>query len=425
MGLPARIAARRAGMDGALESPRYQPKRLPSLKSALKNPKIKPLDPNTARPIGTKVNRVLDTAKRVLLIGHHPPDGDSIGSLVALGRVLKAKGMRVDMVVDGDIQGAFRKIDGQQQIKTWDQLQRHDHDTVVLVDVAQPHRLVQKKHSDAVLDIIHKADNVLIVDHHKYPTSPKPEDFGIKQEPGKEKRFVTLIDDQADSNTEIIARIAADLDRQAVFWGEHPRFLEEASDAIIAAQRTDTNDFKSPGTSLRALRIAKYLLDKYYANNLTHVDNMLRYALPEKASQFLAEHVPLETKTKNNLKLGVMKCSKKDVKRALDLAQETDDKTVEGDVHGRLWKTLDDSVADTDLSILVLEMDGGIKVSVRSKKADLATEVVEILGVDENGLPRGGGRDGKAAAWIPGGTIEGVSMLIFDGWFASRPKVGR
>lgn len=76
-------------------------------------------------------------AKRLALIAHVSPDGDTLGSVLALRLAFLSLGKAVDVICDGDVPDNMRFLPG------WETVIRpenasDDYDTVMAVDVSSP-----------------------------------------------------------------------------------------------------------------------------------------------------------------------------------------------------------------------------------------------------------------------------------------------
>ena len=85
--------------------------------------------------------RVLDSARRVLLLGHIAPDGDCVGSLLALGAVLEKRGKTVSLCLQDPVPGNLRFLPGAERILPPDRLEGERFDLAVAVDCADEGRM--------------------------------------------------------------------------------------------------------------------------------------------------------------------------------------------------------------------------------------------------------------------------------------------
>lgn len=98
---------------------------------------------------------------KILLTAHVSPDGDAIGSLLALWHWLQLQGKKAVMVIDDDIDDRYDFLDGLQYINKPDQVETDDSWLTVVLDatglgrIGQVESLVRGK----VLNIDHHISN--------------------------------------------------------------------------------------------------------------------------------------------------------------------------------------------------------------------------------------------------------------------------
>jgi len=165
---------------------------LPTLQEAVADPLFSMLAPNDI-PVPDDVVKALAGGKRVLVVGHTPPDGDCVGSALGLKRGLEALGKEVDAVVDSDLPGNLRTLGDAGELKKANALGDEPYDLVVLVDVANAKRIGN------AADFLPKAKAVLALDHHH--ETPTHEGLGISDD----VKLTTWIETSAESATYLVA----------------------------------------------------------------------------------------------------------------------------------------------------------------------------------------------------------------------------
>ena len=98
-------------------------------------------------------------AKRMALIAHVSPDGDTVGATLALRLAFLSMGKAVDVVCDGEPSKSLHYLPGVECFVRPEQTAGL-YDTVVAVDVSD-HRLLGK--ADVVFD---SAPVKMVIDHH-------------------------------------------------------------------------------------------------------------------------------------------------------------------------------------------------------------------------------------------------------------------
>jgi phosphoesterase RecJ-like protein len=174
----------------------------------------------------TQAHAVLAAAHHILVVSHQRPDGDAIGSTLALGLALQAAGKQVEMVnVDG-VPLSFRHLQGAGEIK------RSIHgavDCIVTVDSSDLHR------TGEVLNGFGPPD--LNIDHHATNTN-----FAK----------INLVDVEAVAVTQMLAEF---LPR----WG-YP-ITPPIGAALVTGLLTDTIGFRTRNVTPQALRVTADLME--------------------------------------------------------------------------------------------------------------------------------------------------------------------
>jgi phosphoesterase RecJ-like protein len=76
---------------------------------------------------------VLRRGQRFLVCSHAQPDGDSVGSMLALGMVLEQMGKRADLVAADRIPAHYRRLPGADAVQTMSRVHGH-YDAVILLE---------------------------------------------------------------------------------------------------------------------------------------------------------------------------------------------------------------------------------------------------------------------------------------------------
>ncbi len=171
----------------------------------------------------------LKTSKRVILASHVNPDGDAIGSLIAMGLSLEQLGKPVLMYNESPIPAVYRFLPGVHRI-----VSRVDdvaaHDTAVILDCGNLARI------GGIAGRVEALETVINIDHHLTNTR-----FGSLQ----------AIDPQACATSEIIYRL---LDPLGV------TIDRGIAAAIYTGIFTDTGSFRFSNTNRAAFSICEAMV---------------------------------------------------------------------------------------------------------------------------------------------------------------------
>ena len=176
--------------------------------------------------------KLIKGAGRILVSGHLSPDGDSLGSMLALARLLTAAGHEAYGTADVNALGKPGFLDGCEKLIPVRKLRRQrKFDLLIAVDNSGFDRMPPE-----VRAVAEKLPRICI-DHHV------TNDAGFAD--------VTIVDSAASSAGELVWRFAK--------WMEW-RLDRESAEALWVAMITDTGRFAYDSTSPRTLRAAGDLL---------------------------------------------------------------------------------------------------------------------------------------------------------------------
>ena len=194
---------------------------------------------------------LLEQPKRILISGHLSPDGDSLGSMIALARLLRAAGHDACATADPHALGKPGFLEGADELIPPRKLKRRRFDLFVYVDAAAPSRLPPE-----VRPFAEKLPT-LTIDHH-----------ATSQETGT----VSIIDPTASSAGELVWRFAK--------WMAWP-LDRVVAEALWVAIVTDSGRFAYDSTKLQTLRAAGDLLK--YGVRTAYINDILYCSFNTKA----------------------------------------------------------------------------------------------------------------------------------------------
>ncbi|HBC80036.1 MAG TPA: DHH family phosphoesterase, partial [Bacteroidales bacterium] len=94
-----------------------------------------------------ELSELLDSADNILIISHINPDGDAIGSQLALYHYLEGKGKKVSMMCPNNLQEFLKWMDGSDKINVFIRKRKRcislidSADLILMMDFNQPNRL--------------------------------------------------------------------------------------------------------------------------------------------------------------------------------------------------------------------------------------------------------------------------------------------
>ena len=118
------------------------------------------------------LSKYISDSKKILLICHMNPDGDAIGSMIAMYRYLKSKGKEVAMISPNYLQEFLKWMDSSDSINVYIKNYRKggkiisESDLIIMLDFSQSSRLGEMER----LTLNSKAKKI-VIDHHNDPGS--------------------------------------------------------------------------------------------------------------------------------------------------------------------------------------------------------------------------------------------------------------
>jgi len=180
----------------------------------------------------SNIEYIIKNSKKILLVTHINPDGDTLGSACGLASIVKTNLKKnCDILIDNFVE-TYSFLKNLKNAKLYDEIDKSlVYDLVITLDVASLDRMEQVK------VLFDKAKSTINIDHHG--TNPK-----FAQ--------INIIEPEASSTGEIVAKMADKFNWQ---------INKDAADALYAAILTDTGSFRYSNTSADTFKIASKLLD--------------------------------------------------------------------------------------------------------------------------------------------------------------------
>ncbi len=313
--------------------------------------------------IDQKILNLLKDNKRIGILPHIIPDGDTIGSACALQYALKSLGKEVFIIIEDDIPSnlEFINIESLIDFRLIDD-ESMNFDLIITMDSSDIDRLGKR------IKLFDYTDDVLNIDHHKTNTN-----YGS----------YNIIDSTASACGEIIYRIIKAL---------NININKAIATYIYVALTTDTGSFKYSNTTSTTLRIAAELLeagiDRDYINIQLYQNNSLNKVnlLSESLSTLELYY---------NHRISTMYIS-------IDMLKKSNVNT--SNVDGLIEYARD--IKDVEVAILFKEFDNKeLKIGLRSKGNCDVSKIAKLFG---------GGGHKNAAGCIFNGTIDNAKKKFVE-----------
>jgi phosphoesterase RecJ-like protein len=179
----------------------------------------------------SELKQIIDSCDNLLIISHVLPDGDNIGSVIAMMFVLKAKGKRVTAVCNGTIPPYYAFLAGAEQLVTSAELQETTYDGVICLDMSDYQR------GGDIWQRISGSPVTINIDHHI-----SNDYFAV----------YNYVESGASSTAEVVTSLMT-------AWKEP--FTKEIAEALYTGMVTDSGSFTYSSTSPQTMRMAAILLE--------------------------------------------------------------------------------------------------------------------------------------------------------------------
>ncbi len=188
------------------------------------------------------VEKTLNSPKRIVITTHHKPDGDALGSSLAMYHWLKPKGHEVRVIVPSDFPNFLDWMPGRDEVVIYPAAQEESDRFIAEADVifcldfnglARIHQMEESVRTSGALKFM--------IDHHL-----EPEGF----------------DDYRHWNSNASATAELVYDFIANVIGEPDSITSEIADCLYTGIMTDTGSFRYSNTSADVHRIVADLVDR-------------------------------------------------------------------------------------------------------------------------------------------------------------------
>jgi phosphoesterase RecJ-like protein len=282
----------------------------------------------------------LAQSERIMIIGHRSPDGDAIGSSMAMTLFLRSIGKEVSTWVPDDFPDFLRSIPGADEVCIYEGRGKEANKIMAEYDLIFCMDFNRSDRTGAMSQVLANTQTPkVLIDHHLHPA---------------DEFVIAFSETQSSSTCELVFLLIEAM-------GEKARIDVDIAKCIYTGLVTDTGSFKynvHPDTH----RIAGELISKgvnsaelqsaLFDTNTEHRLKLLGYALSEKLRHFPIHHASYMTLSKEDLQRFHYK---------------------KGDTEGLVNYGL--SISEVRFTALASEKDGVVKISFRSK-GDLDVNVI-------------------------------------------------
>ena len=288
------------------------------------------------------IRRLIEQHTSFVLTTHVNPDGDGLGSELAMAHLLRKLGKKVHIINDSTTPGNYGWLDAGNEIVHFlpgrDQTSILEADVIFILDTNQPERLRSMEWA-----VLRSKAKKIVIDHH-LEAHPFADHY--------------LIDVDATSTGEIVYKVIRAIDGKL--------FDRDIARSLYTAIMTDTGSFRYPRTDPETHRIVSHLVD--CGADPTEIFASVYEDWSLGRMRLLGEMLDSMKSTYDG-KLAYVVCTKEMFQRTGTSEVETDNFT-----------TYPMSVRGVVVGILFNELKDSIKISFRSKGSIPINELAKEFG---------------------------------------------
>ena len=298
-------------------------------------------------------------AKRMALIAHVSPDGDTVGATLALRLAFLSPDRAVDVICDGEVGHSLRFLPGADAFLSPGEA-KGPYDAAIAVDVSDRPLLGK---AEAVFDA---ARVRLVIDHHA--TNPGYGDYNYIR--GDECACCVLA---YEAITGMGVRVTADM-----------------GTCLMTGMSTDTGHFMYPYTTPLAFEIAGRLLA--LGVDVSHITRVL-YRTQSRTGVNLTRIAYQKLRFELDGRVGVIELTRREIEEAGATVFETG---------GLVNRALE--VEGVRMAILATEREDGVKLSLRAVEPDTVNDIARQFG--------GGGHAQAAGCTVKAPIGDAVQQML-------------
>lgn len=279
------------------------------------------------------LKNILATPKKIVLTSHRNPDGDAIGSSLAMYHYLKALGHKADIVVPSEYPDFLEWMPNVTEIAVYDLDKERVKDLIDAADIVFSLDYNDLNRIDKVGDMVKKADVIkVMIDHHLQPA-----DFAD----------FMLSEPSASSTCELVYEfISQHLD-------DKDKIDLKTAEAIMTGILTDTNSFKY-STSPKLFRTVADLIELGVDDYL--LQDLIFNSLQQKNLRLLGHCLHNRMEILDEYNTGIITLTKEDYAE-FDISR--------GDTEGIVNYLL--KIRNIRMAAFIMEQPTIVKISLRSK----------------------------------------------------------
>ncbi|MBW2961160.1 DHH family phosphoesterase [Mesonia aestuariivivens] len=198
-----------------------------------------------------EIKSLLTTPKKIVIVPHKNPDGDAIGSTLALCDFLKSKKHDAVVIAPNDYPEFLKWVPGQENVLIFDKNQNEAKSKIQEAEIIFTLDFNHFSRTGLMEEVLSKTTTTYImIDHHQ-----QPDDYAN----------YTYSDVSCSSTCEMVYNFIDMLDETTLI-------SPEAASALYLGIMTDTGSFRFSSTTSKTHRVIANLIDKGAKNAIIHQD---------------------------------------------------------------------------------------------------------------------------------------------------------
>ena len=186
-----------------------------------------------------KFKKALITQKKIVIIPHKNPDGDALGSSLALQAFLTKTGHNSQIISPNEYPEFLDWMPGQKKIKKFSDAKDESIQTIETADIIFTLDFNQLSRIDQLGPFVEKSNALkIMIDHHEHPG-----DYAS----------ITFSDSTKGSTCEMVYELISHLDRD--------QMDEAIASCLYTGIMTDTGSFRFPSTTARTHKVVSKLIE--------------------------------------------------------------------------------------------------------------------------------------------------------------------
>lgn len=301
---------------------------------------------------------IIDKCEKICIAGHKAPDGDCIGSVMALYEILKPY-KNLTVCIDGNIPYNYKEFIDESILMT--EYNKEKYDVLITLDCSDVQRLGKFS------DVFYNAKNTICIDHHNT---------------NKGFAHINIIEHNISSTGELLYK---------VIENKKIEINKKIAELIYIAILTDTGKFSYSNTSKSTHEIVGKLIDK--GVDVSYIDNVIYNSKPSNVVKAYIDCISgIELLSDN--KIGLATITQKII---------SENNVDMGDIDGVVEFIRE--IKEVEISCVLKEYDDSIKVSLRSKNDIDVSKISEIFG---------GGGHKKAAGFEINDNLSNSKKIVLN-----------